>query len=77
MFKREETIDPFWEIFMAHEWETMHSSHVKLEFFESIAKSFQVDHHSLVDVGRNLLIFSMKTKNRKNVKNNIGAAPFD
>jgi hypothetical protein len=62
MFKREEIVDPFWEIFMAHEWETMHNSRVKLKFSESVAKSFQVDHHSLVDVGRNLLIFFMKTK---------------
>jgi len=35
---------------------------------------FQV---GVFDVGRNLLIFLMKTKNRKNFKNNIGVAPFD
>jgi hypothetical protein len=29
------------------------------------------------DVGRNLLIFSMKTKNRKDVQNNTEAAPFN
>jgi hypothetical protein len=29
------------------------------------------------DVGRNLLIFSMKTKNREDVKNNIEVEPFD
>jgi len=29
------------------------------------------------DVGHNLLIFSEKMKNRKNVKNNIGEALFD
>jgi hypothetical protein len=44
--------------------------------------SFQVlfFHHlfaKLFDVGQNLLIFSVKTKNRKNVKNNIGIALFD
>jgi len=29
------------------------------------------------DVGPNLLIFSVETKIEKNVKHNIGAAPFD
>jgi hypothetical protein len=35
---------------------------------------FQV---GVYDVRWNLLIFSVKTKNRKNVKNNIGAAPLN
>jgi len=33
---------------MVQEWEKMCDNHVKLEFFESSAKSFQVDHRSLV-----------------------------
>jgi hypothetical protein len=33
MFKREEIIDPFWEIFMVHEHEKMCDSRVKLKFF--------------------------------------------
>jgi hypothetical protein len=48
MFKSEEIVDPFWEILMAHEREKMYDNRVKLELFEFSAKSFQVDHHSLV-----------------------------
>ena len=48
IFKREEIIDPFWEILMAHELENMYDYHVKPKFFESGAKRFQVDNRNLV-----------------------------
>jgi hypothetical protein len=48
MFKTEEIVDLFLEILMAHEQEKMCDNCVKVEFFESSAKSFQVDHRSLV-----------------------------
>lgn len=41
MFKSEEIVDPFWEILMAHERETMCGNRVKLKFFESILRLFR------------------------------------
>jgi hypothetical protein len=58
IFKREEIIDPFWEIFMAHEPENMYDCCVKPKFFESSAKSFQVDNHTLVVINEVLFIVS-------------------
>jgi hypothetical protein len=48
MFIIEESVDPFWEILMVHEWEKICDNRVKLEFFESGVKSFQFDHRNLV-----------------------------
>jgi hypothetical protein len=56
MFKSEEIVDPFWEILMAHEQEKMCDNHLKLEFFKSNAKSFQVDHRSLVVISEVLFL---------------------
>jgi hypothetical protein len=44
MFKSKEIVDPFWKIVKAHKWEKMCDNCVKLEFFESRMKSFQIDH---------------------------------
>jgi len=56
MFKSEEIVDSFWEILMAHEREKMYDNRVKLEFFESIAESFQFDHRSLVVISELFLV---------------------
>jgi len=56
MFKSEEIVDPFWEILMAHEREKICGNRVKLEFFESSEKSFQIDHRSLVVISEVLFL---------------------
>jgi hypothetical protein len=48
MFKSKEIVDHFWKILLAHKWEKMCGNCVKLEFFESRMKSFQIGHCSLV-----------------------------
>jgi hypothetical protein len=56
MFKSEEIVDPFWKILMAHKREKMCDNCVKQEFFESITKSFQIDHRSLVVISEELFL---------------------
>jgi hypothetical protein len=48
MFKREEIIDPFWEIIMAHKREKVNERLMKFELSRDDEQSFQDDHHSLV-----------------------------
>jgi hypothetical protein len=56
MFISEEIVDPFLEILMVHEWEKICDNRVKLEFFESGAKSFQIDHRNLVVISELFLV---------------------
>jgi hypothetical protein len=56
MFKSEEVVDPFWKILKAHKREKMCDNCVKLEFFESRMKSFQIDHRSLVVISEELFL---------------------
>jgi hypothetical protein len=55
MFISEEIVDPLWEILVAHmNWRRC--NRVKLKLFESCAKSFQVDHRSLVVISEILFL---------------------
>jgi hypothetical protein len=48
MFRQEEIVDRFWEIFMVLELEKVNEVHVKIELSQYILKSFQDDIHNLV-----------------------------
>jgi hypothetical protein len=54
MFKNEEIVDPFRKILKARKREKMCDNCVKLKFFESRTKSFQIDHRNLVVISEEL-----------------------
>jgi hypothetical protein len=57
IFKEEEIIDPFSEIYMLHEWEKINEYRVKIEVSQYDMKSFQTTIHSHLMMGCKLFLF--------------------
>jgi hypothetical protein len=57
IFKDEEIIDPFWEIYMPHEWEMINKYRVKIEVSQYNMKSFQTTIRNHVVMGCKLFLF--------------------
>ena len=51
IFKEEEIVDPFWEIYMLHKWEKINEYCVKIEVSQYDMKSFQttIPSHVVMD----------------------------
>ena len=56
-FKEEEIVDPFWEIYMSHEWEKINEFRVKIEVSQYGMKIFQTTIRSHVLMGCKLFLF--------------------
>jgi hypothetical protein len=56
MIKTKEILDPFWEIFMAHEMEKISGVRVKIALSQLVVKNFQDDTHILVVIKEVLFI---------------------
>jgi hypothetical protein len=57
IFKKEERVDPFWEIYMPHEWEKINEYRVKIEVSQYDIKSFQTTIPSHVVMGCKIFLF--------------------
>jgi hypothetical protein len=57
IFKEEEIVDPFWEIYMPHKWEKINECCVKIEVSQYDIKSFQTTIPSHVVMGCKIFLF--------------------